>query len=146
LHAAGFRDVRWHQPMLSPAGDAGYGRDYWSTLLDPALLELESATCIDGVPTRKPRFAGDSPLEGDGFELPVPRKRNNFFGLPPFDPSNSPPATETGSFEPGTDGSNPSCTCGESDANLTNTRRNGDRQAGGGYRSKAAKTALSPFI
>jgi hypothetical protein len=32
------------------------------------------------------------------------------------------------------------------DANLTNTRRNGDRQAGRGYRSKAAKTALSPFI
>jgi hypothetical protein len=92
------------------------------------------------------RFALDSLLEGDGFELPVPRKRNNFFGLPPFDPSNSPPATETGSFEPGTDGSNPSCTCGESEANLTNTRRNGDRQAGGGYRSKAAKTALSPFI
>ena len=28
----------------------------------------------------------------------------------------------------------------------TNTRRNGDRQAGRGYRSKAAKTALSPFI
>jgi len=35
---------------------------------------------------------------------------------------------------------------GESDANLTNTRRNSDRQAGRGYRSKAAKTALSPFI
>jgi hypothetical protein len=34
LQAAGFRDVRWHQPMLSPPGDAGYGRDYWSTLLD----------------------------------------------------------------------------------------------------------------
>jgi hypothetical protein len=68
LHAAGFRDVRWHQPMLSPAGDAGYGRDYWSTLLDPALLELESATCIDAVPTRKPRFAGDSPLKEARFE------------------------------------------------------------------------------
>jgi hypothetical protein len=47
---------------------------------------------------------------------------------------------------PGTEGSNPSPSCGESDANLTNTRRNGDRQAGRGYRSKAAKTALSPFI
>jgi hypothetical protein len=41
---------------------------------------------------------------------------------------------------------NPSPSSGESDANLTNTRRNGDRQAGRGYRSKAAKTALSPFI
>jgi hypothetical protein len=46
----------------------------------------------------------------------------------------------------GTEGSNPSLSSGESDANLTNTRRNGDRQAGRGYRSKAAKTALSPFI
>src|SRR4051794_4234589 len=34
LHAAGFRDVRWHQPMLSPDGAATYGHDYWSTLLD----------------------------------------------------------------------------------------------------------------
>ena len=42
LHAAGFRDVRWHQPMLSPAGDAGYGRDYWSTLLDhPPVIFIE---------------------------------------------------------------------------------------------------------
>jgi hypothetical protein len=41
---------------------------------------------------------------------------------------------------------NPSPSGGESDANLTNTRRYGDRQAGRGYRSKAAKTALSPFI
>jgi hypothetical protein len=31
-------------------------------------------------------FAQDSLLEGDGFEPSVPRKkRNNFFGLPPFD-------------------------------------------------------------
>ena len=27
---------------------------------------------IDGMPTRKPRFARDSPLEQRGFELPVP--------------------------------------------------------------------------
>jgi hypothetical protein len=46
----------------------------------------------------------------------------------------------------GTASSNPLCSSGESDANLTNTRRNSDRQAGRGYRSKAAKTALSPFI
>ena len=46
----------------------------------------------------------------------------------------------------GTEGSNLAPSSGESDANLTNTRRNGDRQAGRGYRSKAAKTALSPFI
>jgi hypothetical protein len=42
LHAAGFRDVRWHQPMLSPAGDVGCGRDYWSTLLDhPPVIFIE---------------------------------------------------------------------------------------------------------
>lgn len=33
LHDAGFRDVRWHQPMLSPDGAAAYGDDYWATLL-----------------------------------------------------------------------------------------------------------------
>ena len=47
--------------------------------------------------------------------------------------------SETGSLETAS-------SSGESDANLNNTRRNGDRQAGRGYRSKAAKTALSPFI
>ncbi|HUK08950.1 MAG TPA: methyltransferase domain-containing protein [Stellaceae bacterium] len=34
LHTAGFRDIRWHQPMLSPEGLSAFGRDYWSTLLD----------------------------------------------------------------------------------------------------------------
>jgi ubiquinone/menaquinone biosynthesis C-methylase UbiE len=38
LRAAGFRDVRWHQPTLSPEGDSAYGRDYWSTLLDRSPL------------------------------------------------------------------------------------------------------------
>jgi toxoflavin synthase len=42
LSAAGFRDVRWRQPMLSPEGAAAFGRDYWSTLLDrPPLIFLE---------------------------------------------------------------------------------------------------------
>lgn len=42
LHAAGFRDVRWHQPMLSREGDFAYGRDYWSALLDhPPLIFAE---------------------------------------------------------------------------------------------------------
>ena len=45
--------------------DAGIGQHpYHDDLFDAALLELESATGIDGVPTRKLRFAGDSPLEG----------------------------------------------------------------------------------
>lgn len=34
LHTAGFREIRWHQPMLSPDGETAYGHDYWSTLLD----------------------------------------------------------------------------------------------------------------
>jgi hypothetical protein len=39
--------------------DAGIGQHpYHDDLLDAALLELESATGIDGVTTRKPRFAG----------------------------------------------------------------------------------------
>jgi hypothetical protein len=53
---------------------------------------------------------------------------------------------ETVSTESGTEGSNLALSSKESIANLTNTRRNGDRQAGKGYRSNAAKTALSPFF
>jgi ubiquinone/menaquinone biosynthesis C-methylase UbiE len=34
LRAAGFRDIRWHRPMLSPEAAAAYGHDYWSALLD----------------------------------------------------------------------------------------------------------------
>ena len=34
LRAAGFCDVRWHQPMLSAEGVSAYARDYWSALLD----------------------------------------------------------------------------------------------------------------
>ncbi len=42
LRAAGFRDVRWHQPMLSPEGESAYGRDYWSALLDhPPVIFIE---------------------------------------------------------------------------------------------------------
>ena len=42
LRAAGFRDIRWHQPMLSPEGQSAYGRDYWSALLDhPPLIFIE---------------------------------------------------------------------------------------------------------
>ena len=42
LRAAGFRDVHWHQPMLSPEGDSAYGHDYWLTLLDhPPLIFME---------------------------------------------------------------------------------------------------------
>jgi ubiquinone/menaquinone biosynthesis C-methylase UbiE len=42
LRAAGFRDISWHQPTLSPEGQSAYGRDYWSALLDhPPLIFIE---------------------------------------------------------------------------------------------------------
>jgi SAM-dependent methyltransferase len=38
----GFREIRWHQPMLSPEGASAYGRDYWSDLLDhPPIIFIE---------------------------------------------------------------------------------------------------------
>ena len=42
LRAAGFRNVLWHQPKLSPEGVSAYGRDYWSALLDhPPMIFIE---------------------------------------------------------------------------------------------------------
>src|SRR6202040_2746577 len=43
------------------------------TCLCHARLISSHPTVIDAMPTRKLRFAVDSPVEGDGFELPVPR-------------------------------------------------------------------------
>jgi toxoflavin synthase len=45
LCAAGFRDIRWHRPLLSPEGEAVHGRDYWSDLLDhPPVIFIECST------------------------------------------------------------------------------------------------------
>ena len=42
LRAAGFKEVRWRRPLLSREGEAGYGRDYWSALLDfPPVIFIE---------------------------------------------------------------------------------------------------------
>jgi toxoflavin synthase len=42
LRAAGFRDIRWHQPMLSPEGHSAYGHDYWTDLLNhPPVIFIE---------------------------------------------------------------------------------------------------------
>ena len=42
LRAAGFRNVLWHQPKLSPEGVSAYGRDYWSAPLDhPPMIFIE---------------------------------------------------------------------------------------------------------
>jgi ubiquinone/menaquinone biosynthesis C-methylase UbiE len=36
LRAAGFREVRWHRPRLSPLGEAANGREYWESFLSHA--------------------------------------------------------------------------------------------------------------
>ena len=42
LRAAGFRDISWHRPMLSPEGVSAHGREYWATLLDrPPVIFIE---------------------------------------------------------------------------------------------------------
>ena len=42
LHAAGFRAIRWHRPMLSPEGVSAHGREYWAALLDrPPVIFIE---------------------------------------------------------------------------------------------------------
>jgi len=70
----------------------------------------------------------DSPLEVQGFEPSVPHKKQPFW-LPPFGPRNSPSATKNGSFVPGTDGSNPSPSSGESATN----RASGGSQRSSGF-------------
>jgi toxoflavin synthase len=45
LRAAGFREIRWHRPLLSPEAEAADGRNYWSDLLDhPPLTFIECST------------------------------------------------------------------------------------------------------
>src|SRR6266436_6954266 len=80
--------------------------------------------CHAGPTPAKMRFSCDSPLEGDGFEPSVPHKKQPFLAAP-VRSRNSPSATKTGSFVPGTDGSNPSPSTGESSANLTSSIRRG---------------------
>lgn len=42
FRAAGFRDVRWHPPRLSPEGEAAFGRDFWETYLqNPPIAFIE---------------------------------------------------------------------------------------------------------
>jgi len=33
FRSAGFREIRWHAPRLSPQGEAAFGRDFWSSFL-----------------------------------------------------------------------------------------------------------------
>jgi ubiquinone/menaquinone biosynthesis C-methylase UbiE len=42
FRSAGFRKIVWHQPRLSPEGEAAYGRDFWRTFLDkPPVIFIE---------------------------------------------------------------------------------------------------------
>ena len=36
FRAAGFSEICWHAPRLSPEGEAAFGRDFWRTFLDYA--------------------------------------------------------------------------------------------------------------
>jgi len=33
LRSAGFREIRWHMPRLSPEGEAEYGQNFWASFL-----------------------------------------------------------------------------------------------------------------
>ena len=50
----------------------------------PALVSQPSAELRE-VPAGQLRFAPDSPLEGDGFELSVPGQKDNVFEAPQLD-------------------------------------------------------------
>jgi ubiquinone/menaquinone biosynthesis C-methylase UbiE len=42
LRAAGFKEVRWHAPRLSPEGRASYGREFWETFFEcPPITFIE---------------------------------------------------------------------------------------------------------
>ncbi len=34
FRSAGFREIRWHKPLLSPDGEAAYGRNFWASFLE----------------------------------------------------------------------------------------------------------------
>ena len=45
FRSAGFREVRWHRPRLSPEGELAHGRGYWATFLDhPPVIFIECLT------------------------------------------------------------------------------------------------------
>ncbi len=65
------------------------------------------------VQSRSIEFAPDSALEGDGFEPSVPHKKQPFLAAP-VRSRKWPSAAKIGSFVPGTEGSNPPPSSGES--------------------------------
>src|ERR1700694_5683871 len=81
---------------------------FYVCLKAPARIGSVQTSSGDSPP--KVRFAVDSPLEGDGFEPSVPRKKDNVFRACARSTSPSDAAR-------GTEGSNPSPSSGESNAN-----------------------------
>ena len=91
----------------------------------PSPSDTHSPTCFFGLPPRMGsirssavRFAADSAPEGDGFEPSVPHKKTTLFGCPRSVPQFA-FRNKNRLFRAGTDGSNPSPSCGESPANLS---------------------------
>lgn len=42
FRAAGFREIRWHTPRLSPEGEVAFGRAFWTSFLDhPPVIFIE---------------------------------------------------------------------------------------------------------
>lgn len=42
LHSAGFQEVHWQRPRLSPEGEAAFEKDYWTSILNyPPLILIE---------------------------------------------------------------------------------------------------------
>jgi len=42
FRSAGFQEIRWHQPMLSPEGIAAHGIDYWTCFMEhPPIVGIE---------------------------------------------------------------------------------------------------------
>jgi ubiquinone/menaquinone biosynthesis C-methylase UbiE len=44
LRSAGFRQIRWHAPLLSPEGEAAFGRAFWNALLDHSPITFLECT------------------------------------------------------------------------------------------------------
>ncbi len=44
LRSAGFRQIRWHAPRLSPEGETAFGREFWKTLQDHSPITFLECT------------------------------------------------------------------------------------------------------
>jgi SAM-dependent methyltransferase len=44
LRAAGFRQIRWHPPRLSPEGEAAFGREFWKDFLEHSPITVLECT------------------------------------------------------------------------------------------------------